>query len=443
MRRSHPVRPAIAARIVLALAALVASGCGVPDQPPQQSAARPAAAPTAAPPQALGPHGQVYVHDGRARLAVMEAASGAIERELPLGTPAPDWSALYVAEPGAGRTRVRAIDPRTGQPLREIALDGAYELPTVRPDGVPGGLSPNGRWLALAAQDNGHGKSSFIVLDTAFAQPPRTAQLAGNFLFDGLDNNGSALFLIEYFAPDPSVKYQVRFYNLVQGALDPQVIVAKGEDPDAPMTGAFQLSVAAPDGTWLYGLYLNQDHGPFIHALNLTNRFAVCIDLPTDGKQDTEKQRFWSLAVDARTGSVYAANGALGLVAEVDPGQLNVRRTARLHEASADRTTHASQQAAPPAERLSAGTVALSPNGATLFALAERGLLAIDTADLTLRGRYLEDQQLDGLAISTGGARLYAASVGQIVRIDLATGTATTIPFAGQPLGVLHVEAGA
>lgn len=145
----------------------------------------------------------------------------------------------------------------------------------------------------------------------------------------------------------------------------------------------------------------------------------------------------------ARTGKLYAANGTLGLVAEVNPGQLSVGRTARLHEASANGTTHASQQAALAAERLSASTVALSPNGTTLFVLAERGLLAIDAADLTLHGQYLTDQTLNSLAFSPDGARLYAASVGQIVQIDPATGTATAIPFAGQPLGVLHVEAGA
>jgi len=63
---------------------------------------------------------------------------------------------------------------------------------------------------------------------------------------------------------------------------------------------------------------------------------------------------------------------------------------------------------------------------------------------LTLRGRYLPDWALDGIAISPDSARLYAASAaqGKIVRLDPAAGTiAAEVPLAGQPSGLVRVEA--
>jgi hypothetical protein len=396
----------------------------------------PAAAPTLAPPAAVAtPGDRLFVRelsgDAGERLAVIDSTSGARQRELPPGVIAPDWSTLYTAAPAGGQTRVEALDLATGDVLRSITIDGRYDLPMVTPDSVLGGLAPGGGWLALAASQAG--RTQFAVLDTAFKQPPRTAELTGLFHFDGLSADGRSLYLTESLGADPNGKYQVRRYDLGMAQLDPNVIVAKGESE--VMNGVRQAAVASRDGAWLYSLYLNPEHGPFIHALNLNIPLAFCLDLPKSAKADLARQARWSLVLSADGRRLYAANGAIGQVAEVDVGGdfPTIARTSALFDAPAGAANLPAQ---------ASGLSALSPDGSLLYTLGDAGLLVIDTKPLALRGRYLADWSLDGLAISPDGARLYAASAakGKIVRLDPRAGTIVAeVPAAGAPAGVVYV----
>src|SRR3954453_11606438 len=185
MTRSHS---AVSAATALALAAALLSACGVADR----SAGQLAAVPTPAQPiTASAPGDLLYIHDGvkgaSERLAIIDGNSGVRERDLPPGVISPDWSTLYAAEQSDGKTRVRALDIDTGQMLREATIDGSFGLPMITPDSVMGGLSPDGHWLALTA-DADRQQTQFVVLDTAFKQPPKPVALEGYFLFDGLNN---------------------------------------------------------------------------------------------------------------------------------------------------------------------------------------------------------------------------------------------------------------
>jgi hypothetical protein len=439
MLRVNLAKGSTSAAAMLALAATLLSACGVA----KRSASQVAAAPT---PRvaASAPGDLLYVSAGSKgdteRLRVIDSVSGAPERDLPPGVTSPDWSTLYVAEQSNGKTALRALDLSSGKTLHTTTIDGAYILPTTSPDSVMGGLSPNGRWLALtAAADRQH--TQFAVLDTAFKQPPKLVSLDGYFLFDGLNNSGSSLFLTQSLADDPAAKYLVRRYDLNLDMLDPKVIVEKGEE-DEPMSGVRQTAVASEQGDWLYSLYLDPSHGPFIHALPIDDpQFAFCIDLPTNSKADPAKQSRWSLLLGAGTSTLLAVNGALGIVIEYDlsNGVPNMLRTKSLFDAPGA----ASTVEARPASGLSS-VAALAPDGKTLYALGQRGLLAIDRRTLTLRGLFLADWALDGIAISPDSARLYAASLaqGKIVRLDPASGTiAAEVPAAGQPNGLVRVAA--
>ena len=460
---------------VLALATLLISSCGTPDRAAQQPAAPAAAAatvppapiaaaPQTAPQAARLPADQLYIHDndgsGAGRLAILNAVSGERERDLPLGVASPDWSTLYTVESTVAndhaKTHIQALDLKTGRPVRETTIDGAYVLPTVSVDGMPGGLSPNGLWLVLReapGQHVGRWQSQFAVLDTGFKQPPRRVDLDvdGPYQFDGINNGGDALYLIQYLTSSQPATYQVRYYNLALGALDSQVVVAKGEDQ--VMAGTHHTSIAAPNGAWRYSLYMNNQYGPFIHALGLDDHIAICIDLPKTGKDDEEKQLSWSMALSKDRTRLYAVNGALGLVSDlrINGGVPEVMRTATLAAPTASTSPLsglAALFAAPVAEAkpehgLPVGEAVVSPDGKTLFALGARGLLVIDTSDLTLRGRYLPDMMLSSVALSADGARLYTVSAEQskIIQLDPATGaTLAEISGARQPSGVLRVE---
>ncbi len=426
----------------LLAAPLALSSCVGPAQPsPTQ--------PTAPPQQFI--HDRLYVRDGYGspteRLVVIDAATGTRERDLPLGVPSPDWSTLYTVEQGKGATTVYAVDVKTGQTLRQTRVEGDYDLTYVDIDGRPGGLSPNGHWLVLTPVLTGvqaDQPTRFAVLDTAFNQPPRLITLDSNFWFDAISDDGSALYLIERYSTGDSAAYQVRLYDLAQGKLLPGAIADKTSTE--AMSGYRQSSIASLDGEWLYSLYWQNSKGPFIHALNLTDRYAVCIDLPSEWIGGGEKDLLWSLAMTPDGKTLYAVNAALGFVAQVDTAQLSVQRTATLPVPSAmapDLLTRLARRLAPTAEakRILIGGAALSPDGRTLFALGEKGLLAINTSDLAVQGRYLADWTLDSLALSPDGARLYVISAEQskIVELDPATGMIVTeVAGASHPWGIWH-----
>lgn len=256
--------------------------------------------------------------------------------------------------------------------------------------------------------------------------------LDGTFSFDALSNDGTSLYLIETLPHDstttPGLGYKVRVYDLATGVLQPGVVVDKTAIAQT-MSGIQQSSVMSPDGQWVYSLYLNQAKGPFIHALNLNGRYAFCIFLPTTGKDDVEKQMLWSLAQTPDGRRLYAVNGALGTVADVDTAQPAVRRTVTLPMTAASRPgimARAENWLIPSAsaKRFLTGGTALTPDGQTLFVIAERGVLAVSTSDLTVRGRFLPEMSLDSVTVSPNGAHLYAVSSenGKMLWLDPTSG---------------------
>jgi len=382
---------------------------------------------------------RLFIQDGARdhpqNLTVINAASGTQERTVPLGAAAPDWSKLYTIDRQAGKSILRALDLRSGAVIHETALEGSYELPPVTISGMPGGLSPDGRWLAVVERNTSVQKSRFLVFDTSFSRPPKRVELDGTFQFDAISNDGGRLYLIEYLSAQPGW-YRVRLYDLAVGRLAPQVIFDKTTRGAGAMSGTRVYGVPSPDGQWLFSLYINGPQGPFVHALSLGQNFAWCINLSATGKEDRNKQLLWSLAMRQDGSALYAANAALGVVTQIDMGNPpRIRRTATLDAAQAGFGSD---------RRYMAGKAALSPDGTTLFAPAGMGVLAIDTSTLRIRGHYLQDRTIDGLALSPDGAWLYAVSPdeGQLVQLNAATGAiAAEVGGAGATSSLLGIDA--
>src|SRR5438128_7681806 len=148
---------------------------------------------------------------GSERITVRDSSTGALERELPLGTPAPDWSRYYIVTPMAGSARLTAVDPNSGRTIAQATVPTGYALPSLGFQGPTAGLSPNGQWLALT--DNGRattGKlaTSFLGGPSSLASSFKTVRLDGDFAFDALSDTGQSLYLIPRMGvPNP---YQVR-----------------------------------------------------------------------------------------------------------------------------------------------------------------------------------------------------------------------------------------
>jgi DNA-binding beta-propeller fold protein YncE len=360
---------------------------------------------------------------------VVDPGTGTVERELPLGTPAPDWSRYYTVTQSAGSARLSAIDPASGQPLAQKTIPAGFALPSLGQQGPTAGLSPNGEWLTLT--DNSRATTgtlvtTFLVGASSLSGSFKSVRLDGAFSFDALSNDGNSLYLIQRMS-DPN-HYQVRLYDVAAGWLNPQVVIDKRE-PNEPMNGIRGDGVADPTGKNVYTVYI-REAGPFIHALPLSGQpFAWCIDLPSKAPNDMEKQFHWAVAVSPDGGSVYAANASLGTVAVMATGQPpKIVRTATVALNNAN-SPLAGLITSADAKGPRIGGVALAADGRTLYSLADHGLVAIDTTTLKVRTRYLESFQPETMRLSSDGKWLYVAQSGnsKLWQIDPTTGAVAEV----------------
>jgi hypothetical protein len=196
----------------------------------------------------------------------------------PDGITAADGSVRY-ATLGAGRagTVVARIAPGSGRVQRSRVLAGRWAVPAVAYDGTAGGLAADGSTLALIRPRVAfpRKRTALVLLDEKLRVRSRI-DLRGDFSFDAIAPDGSALFLVEYpNRRNPGV-YRVRVYDVAAGRLlaepllDSRVatVVMRG----LPVT-------RQSDGETAYTLY-DGFGDPFIHALDTVKRSALCILLP-------------------------------------------------------------------------------------------------------------------------------------------------------------------
>ncbi|HEY2598847.1 MAG TPA: hypothetical protein VGJ79_10260 [Candidatus Dormibacteraeota bacterium] len=369
---------------------------------------------------------------------VIDTRSHAVERSLPLGTFSPDWTHLYSVR----GTALIDLDPHTGIARHTLQLGGPFQLPPATLSGLPGGLSPNGRWLVLEAFDspvNLPGTAThFVLIDTSYASVAKRIDVAGYFMFDAVSSDGQRIYMIQSLS---NGTYHVRVLNVDHGLLDPSIIVDK-TDGNSAMSGLNLSSVASRDGHWHYSLYLRKDKGAFIHALSLDGNLAFCLDLPGPGYASSESGFHWSLALSADGSRLYAANGVLGVVAEFDTsnGGPDLMRTA--HIATPAQSAGLIQSVE--AKGFGSNGVVLSPDGRTLVTIGTTGVTWIDVATLSATGRQLSDWTVWTIALGPNGDNLYAVSDGGMIAEVSMTGPHAASTFEGgpgQPMAVIRVEA--
>jgi hypothetical protein len=400
-----------------------------------------------------------------------QGRSGSAQRR-PLGFLSPDGATLYTVQETPKKTTVRAYDMESGRELRKTTLNGQYFVPYEVTSPLQLGISGDGRRMLLrraateselrAWEASGKPRTEFAVLDTDFSRPAVLFDLAGEFWFDALSRDGKWLYLIEIqdeypvsYSPERAPNYQVRAYDVDNKRLMPDPIVDKRE-LDEQMSGYRGTAILSADGNWLYSLYTRPDDAPFIHALNLTDRTALCIDLPFPASKNYEADMLWSMALSRDGRMLYAINGMTGQVAQIDVSNgYTVKQsvTLALPKASADAgplrnlLARIGRWLAPVAQAKTlriAGAV-LSPDGKTLFATGRTGLLVVDTGKLRLRDRYLPDLELNSLALGAGAKGLYTVAgtlpdPGRLLIVDPQSGALLReITGAGAPRAVLRV----
>lgn len=342
-------------------------------------------------------------YNGAEQVTVLDSGTGTVERQLPLGTPAPDWSRYYVVTHMTGSERLSALDPASGRTLGQMSMAAGFQLPTLGSIGPSAGLSPNGQWLVLTRQAGS--VSRFVVGSSSLAQTFTTVQLQGDFSFDAISNDGQSLYLIQKMG-DPN-HYQVRLYDLASQSLAVQPVADKRE-PREPMNGIRGDSLADPSGNYVFTVYA-RNNGPFIHALPLGNPLAWCLDLPAKNASDIEEQFHWSLATKQDGSLVYAVNASSGFITEIAPATLPaIRRSAHVAmNASSGLVGGLVTNAEAKGARI--GGAALSSDGRTLFAVADTGIARIDVGTLKTRSRILDGEIVESIRLSADGHWLYAA----------------------------------
>jgi hypothetical protein len=393
-----------------AVALLVLAGCGYRDT----SVNPPVSSPTG--------YALYLAAPGAAKqMAVINAGTGQPLRQLPIGTPSPDWSRLYAVVDHGQTSSLQVLDPRTNKVLRQVQLDGRYELPPATYSGRPGGLSENGRWLVLQRQTGSAvGSSShYLLFNTSFDQSAAAVDLNGDFAFDAVTNDGQSLYAVEYMSADRTL-YRVRLYHVAGQSLDPRIIVDKFSGALA-MSGIRLTSVSSNGGGYVFSLYVNGRHGPFIHALDTQNGFALCLNLPKV-QSSPAQERMWAETMSPDGRWLYAVNGSLGLVVRVDisSGVPRIMDTSHFIPAFAD-------------HRPATAQAMVSPDGQTLFTASDKGVVAFDLRALKQKGVWLPDITIESLALSPDGGWLFAVDASQSRLVEVSAGSGT---LAGQVQGV-------
>ena len=207
------------------------------------------------------------------------------------GVVTPD-GARYVTMPSGGRTVVARVAQTGGRVLMWRSFPGTFTIPAVAYDGSAGGLSADGKTLALIEprQSFPRAQTRFLILGRGLA-PRGSVSLKGDFSFDAISPDGDWLYLIHYTSPQDPTRYLVQGYDLRRWRLSPAPIV----DPAAPgekMRGNPLTRAMSADGRWAYTLYDGGGGTPFVHALDTVAQSAHCIDLDSlSSSSDQSKLR--------------------------------------------------------------------------------------------------------------------------------------------------------
>lgn len=189
-----------------------------------------------------------------------------------------DHSLRFVALKAGTDTTVSAVRAGGGVQVMSRTVRGAFGIPQITQNGLPGGLFHNGS--ALVLQNMGiKATSRFVVLGTHDLAVRDTIRLRGVFGFDALSPDGSTLYLIQHMTTEDIDHYVVRAYDLDAHRLLPGRVADKAQKSWV-MQGFATARETSPDGRWVYTLYANPGGYPFVHALDTVRGVAHCVGLP-------------------------------------------------------------------------------------------------------------------------------------------------------------------
>jgi hypothetical protein len=303
-----------------------------------------------------------------------DAASLGRRFELPGGVRAADGSAYFAM--GAGE--LRRFNPKTGVELQSYPVNGAWKL---------AGVSATGRWIALT-----RGHTEVLVLDATSGATAHRISLRGSFVVETVSAEGDFLFLQQNFVDG---SYAVRGYDLAAGQMLPGSLATKGNT--VLMEGVAAGTVASPDGRWLLTLYVDtKKNRAFVHALNLIDRIPLCIEMPPCNRCTVAQLRRWALALAPDGRTLFAANPAIGRIAEIHLPTSKLVYQARFAPSPGAFETRAT----------------VAPDGSRLVFTNGEAVWSYDTHRGYAERLHTDAGQVADLGISADGSKLFLARLG-------------------------------
>jgi len=390
-------------------------------------------------PTRAAPPGDVLVVELAAgALAAIDATTGRVLVGAAPSVLSGDGTRLVRAEqPGSG-TRLTSHRLTDGAAVSGGTLTDRLAVRATSPDGslvalaTPAGATPASTG-SPGANPAGPGTSPYrpaarerttIVVAGSAGQRNRV-ELPGNLEPEAFDVSGHFLFVLDYLPPTAPDRYRVRAVDLASGQLQPLLTRVKTAVPggaEEEMRGEGRQAVYDPRRRLLFTLYTHQpDHlhtrdliagarpdaphvHAFVHTLNLTERWAFCVDLPAPFGEQAAAGHAIALGPDG--GTLYVVDATSGTVAAIDPDALTVSGTARF---------------TPPAAPATPAAVAFGGAGALLVGAGREVVTGSPTGGGSAT-RWSTDSRVRGLAGTADGARLYVGQDGAVVRVDAATG---------------------
>ena len=383
-----------------------------------------------------GPAEVLYVQGGQYVSAIDAANGDLIMSARDLLVPH-DWSSVLTASTSGGETSVSLLQPADAAKRDAAVVQGDLELTVASSDGRKVALATPRTEGSTPWLPDGRATTDVAVLDPESGET-EAFKLEGNFEPEAFSTDGRELFMIEYIpAMDPD-RYRVRRLKLATGNVVPigrLKLAAPGQ-----MRGTGRMQVMAPNASQLYTLYTRQGanyaHGApeehhagmvhaFVHLLDLTDRWAHCIDLPMPfGKGSATAS---AIAMSPAGGPLYVTDWSNGAVAKVRPDKVSVGRVVRLELGAPDDATFAQ---------------AGFDNG-RLYVAGNDEIVVLDGDSLAELGRWPLGGEVTGLFLTPDEERLFVSLGDRIVHLDPMSGQeegSLQVPDAGAILGLARGE---
>jgi hypothetical protein len=378
-------------------------------------------------------------------LVARKVANGEQVRAMGDGALLPDRT-IFTVEPGPFTTALKIVDRRSAATLAARTIAGEW---TLRMAGYgPGGTaSPNGAFVLLSGSSFAYtdssgawtAKTTFALVDTALKGDPRVIELDGRYTADAVSNDGQSLYLFESPATQPFPS-RLRVFDMSTRAF----VDLKGDALPNP-DDAFRTAPLAI-GDSRIEVWAGKE--PLVVRIDLGAHTVHASNLPAGQGGLGEQVLMWAAVLSRDGRTAYLVNAAIGVVDEIDPSSLAVRRTTCLASAAPTPSLlnvliDALHPVALAKRGVGATGAILSANGSLIYTIGETGVWLIDTG--TLSGRQLSKEgTYDSLALSPDGARLYALGFddGVVRVIDTHSGvTLGAMPKIAWPSELIAVDA--